>query len=132
MLFAETVPAPESPFNQIDASRITLRQEATIEYTRTTKVTELDEFDLSLGMVDAQAMVEPQALTPLSGFVPCAPPLIIRSYSVRPGRPRHSLRGRPDRSDRAVPLASRSLEVDSILPITVCHCLLHSLRFDLD
>jgi hypothetical protein len=66
VLFVEQVPAAQSPIQGIDASRITLSQDATVHYTRSTKATELDEFDLSLRTAPAaESFAGPRRITPL-------------------------------------------------------------------
>jgi len=61
VLYVEPVPAADSPIPGIDASRISLPQDATIHYTRSTKATALDEFDLNLRTAPGAQSFMPQA-----------------------------------------------------------------------
>src|SRR5512140_448282 len=62
VLFVEPVSAAESPVKGIDSSRVTLSRDATVHYTRSTKATALDEFDLKLRTSRTRAQVNPRLM----------------------------------------------------------------------
>jgi hypothetical protein len=66
VVYVEPVSAADSPIPGIDASRVTLNQDATVHYTRSTKATALGEFDLNV------RSAAPQALPVPTTRVPCA------------------------------------------------------------
>jgi hypothetical protein len=63
VVFTETIPADQSPIAGLEATRVSLRQDAVIEYTRTTRAQPRDEFDLDIQLAAAAPAGQPQALT---------------------------------------------------------------------
>jgi hypothetical protein len=48
VLHTERIPADEAPLPGLEATRVTIRRDATVDYTRTKRAQPLDEFDLDL------------------------------------------------------------------------------------
>ena len=69
VLFVEPVPAADSPIQGIDASRVTLSQDATVHYTRSTKAAALGDFDLDVRTAAAPAAVGALALPVSRGAI---------------------------------------------------------------
>jgi hypothetical protein len=73
VVFTEPIPPEQSPIAGIEATRVGLRQDAVIEYTRTTRARPQDEFDLGIQLGTAPPGVQPQLpiqQTILDGCVP--------------------------------------------------------------
>jgi hypothetical protein len=73
VVFTEPIPPEQSPIAGIEATRVGLRQDALIEYTRTTRARPQDEFDLGIQLGMAPPGVQPQLpiqRTILDGCVP--------------------------------------------------------------
>jgi len=68
VIFSEPVPADESPLTGLEATRVTLARDATIDFTRTRTARPIDEFDLDIRLgVARRAGFGPGVLT----FEPC-------------------------------------------------------------
>jgi hypothetical protein len=70
--FTEPIPPEQSPIAGIEATRVGLRQDAVIEYTRTTRARPQDEFDLGI-----QLGAAPEGLPPTQSgtlCLACLPP----------------------------------------------------------
>ena len=73
VVFTEPIPPEQSPIAGIEATRVGLRQDAVIEYTRTTRARPQDEFDLGIQLGTAPPGVQPQL--PIQRTIPdgCVP-----------------------------------------------------------
>jgi len=65
VVFAEALSAEQSPIAGLEATRVSLRQDAVLEYTRTTRAKAGDQFDLDIQFVAAapQIQVQPGIVT---------------------------------------------------------------------
>jgi hypothetical protein len=65
------IPADQAPFFGLESTRVTLRRDSTIDYTRSQTGRPLDEFDLDLRVGPAGPQPELRVATPNTCFDPC-------------------------------------------------------------
>jgi len=74
VVFTEPIPPEQSPIAGIEATRVGLRQDAVIEYTRTTRAIPQDEFDLGIQLGAVPPGVQPQLPIQRTIVDGCEPP----------------------------------------------------------
>jgi hypothetical protein len=72
VIFSEPIPSDQSPFLGLDATRLGIKRDATIEFTRARTPRPVDEFDLDIRLAtEIGRLSAPQALDSFSCFGTC-------------------------------------------------------------